>query len=349
MPTDLTPRERIAAVLDGQIPDRVPYYEGSIDYPWICRLLQRHLDGSQNFDSGEYATNDWTDQVAVNRILHRDNMTYCCLPPIPAHKEAGRDQILFFADGLIKTRADVESFEMPDVTAASFRQELREFVTFCHDHDYAAVALTRCGISATYLAMGFEHFFLQLMEAPDLPEALMKRYADWTARLVPVLAEAGFDVVQTADDVAGSTGPFLRPAVYRQRFWPHVRRIADAIHATPLKWCYHSDGDLTGVLDDLVELGIHMLHPVEGPCMDIAAVKRRFGRRLVVAGNVHMDLLSRGTPEQVEACVRQLLEQVAPGGGYMLSSGNSVASYVLVANVRRMCDTLVACGRYSSK
>ena len=91
--SEMTSRERILTVLAGEIPDRVPYYEAGIDYPWICRLLGRDLDEKENFDSGEYRTNDVSDQLELNRILHRDNLTYACLPPIPAHKLPGEDPI----------------------------------------------------------------------------------------------------------------------------------------------------------------------------------------------------------------------------------------------------------------
>jgi uroporphyrinogen decarboxylase len=343
---EMTSRERILCVLRGEIPDRVPYYEGSIDYPWICRLLNRKIDGSENFDSGEYATNDIRDQIAVNRILHRDNMTCCCLPPIPAEKRPGQDQILFFHDGMIKTWEDAEALEMPDVTTEDFQRPLRQFVDVCHAHDYAAVALTRCGISATYLAMGFEHFFTQLMDDPDLPELLMKRYAEWTASLIPVLADVGFDVVQTADDVCDHNGPLISPRMYTQRFWPHVRKIADAIKGTSLKWCFHSDGNLTQLLDDIVDLGVDVIHPIEDGCMDIVEVKKRFNGHPVAMGNVSMDLLGRGTPDQVEQCVLSLLRNVAPGGGYVLSSGNSIASYTLIENVKTMCDVNYQRGHY---
>ena len=343
---EMTSRERILCVLAGEIPDRVPYYEAGIDYPWICRLLGRSLDTKENFDSGEYRTNDIEDQLELNRILHRDNLTYACLPPIPAHKLPGEDQILFFHDGKIKTWEDLEAFEMPDPTSEEFRRPLREFAQVCREHDYAATVLSRCGISATYLAMGFEHFFLTLVDDPELVETLMKRYAEWTCALVPVLDELGFDMIQTADDVAGKQGPLISPRMYRERFWPHVRKIADALEATRLKWVFHSDGDLTEVLDDMVDLGIDVLNPIEPACLDIVQLKQRFQGRPVLSGNIDMDLLSEGTVEEVERRTLDTLRQVAPGGGYLLSSGNSVASYTRVENIRCMCDTNYRYGRY---
>jgi len=344
--SEMTSRERILCVLAGEIPDRVPFYETAVDYPWICRLLNRELDGKENFDSGEYHTVTLEDQLEMNRILHRDNLVYCCLPPIPAHKSAGEDQILFFHDGKIKTWEDVEAFELPDVTTEEFQKPLYEFIDVCREHDFAAAVLTRCGISATYLAMGFEHFFIQLLDDPGLPEALMKKYAEWTAELIPILAKAGFDIVQTNDDISGKAGPLISPEMYKEKFWPHVRKISDALEATDMKWSWHTDGDINMVLDDMIDLGIDILNPVENACMDIVALKERFQGHPVLSGNVDMDILSRGTEEKVEAYTLNLLKNIAPGGGFLFGSGNSIASYTRVENIKKMCDINYQYGRY---
>ena len=342
----MTGRERIQAVLAGEIPDRVPYYEAVVDYPFICRLLDRPLDGKDNFDSGEYRTNEINDQLAINEILHRDNLVYCCLPPIPAHKMPGEDQIMFFHDGKIKTWEDIEAFELPDVNSEEFKAPMREFIDICHRHDYAAVALTRCGFSACYLAMGFEHFFLQLIDDPDMVEALLKKYAIWCAELVPVLDEAGFEIMQTNDDLSGKTGTLISPESMDELFWPHIRHITDALDGAQMKWCFHSDGKIQSVLDTLIDVGVDILDPIENDCIDIVALKDQVKDKLILAGNVDMDMLSRGTPDQVEEYILHLLENVSVGGGHLLASGNSLASYVQVENARRMCDVAYEYGRY---
>lgn len=97
---------------------------------------------------------------------------------------------------------------------------------------------------------------------------------------------------------------------------------------------------------DLVDLGIAGLHPIEPAAMDIRAVKRRYGKRLCLVGNVDVHTLAAGTPAQVETEVVGLLRDVAPGGGYMLSSGNSLASYCRIENIRAMVGTMERFGRY---
>ena len=153
----------------------------------------------------------------------------------------------------------------------------------------------------------------------------------------------GFDLVWTADDIAFKNGLLLSPKMFRERILPHVRKVAESIN---IPWILHSDGNLTAVLDDLVDLGISGLHPIEPAVMDIRALKQRYGKRLCLIGNVDVHTLSAGTPAQVEAEVAGLLRDVAPGGGYMLSSGNSLASYCRLENIRAMVATMERFGRY---
>ena len=125
-----------------------------------------------------------------------------------------------------------------------------------------------------------------------------------------------------------------------------VSSFARLARKISIPWLFHSDGDVTELLDDFVELGIRAIQPVEPAAMDIREEKRRYGTRLCLCGNVDMDLLSRGTPRQVDETVRGLIRDIAPGGGYIVTSGNSLAHYVLPENAIAMSDAVHAYGAY---
>jgi len=110
---------------------------------------------------------------------------------------------------------------------------------------------------------------------------------------------------------------------------------------------YHSDGNVLPVVDDLiVEVGISALHPIEPKAMDIRQLKRDYGSRVALMGNVDVDLLSRGTADMVAEQTKELLRDIAPGGGYLLGSSNSIPYYIPLANYRAMLDTLGRFGSY---
>jgi uroporphyrinogen decarboxylase len=135
------------------------------------------------------------------------------------------------------------------------------------------------------------------------------------------------------------------PAMFREIFLPHIERFAAAVGETEVAWIYHSDGDLSAVLPDLVEMGIDGFNPIEPECMDIAAVREAFPE-MVLVGNVDVDFLSRGPAERVRATVRDLIARLGPHGRYMVSSANSVATYCRVENVVAMGEAVQEFGEY---
>jgi uroporphyrinogen decarboxylase len=92
---------------------------------------------------------------------------------------------------------------------------------------------------------------------------------------------------------------------------------------------------------------VDVLHPIEPKCMDIVAVKKEFGDRIALMGNVYLGYtLTRGTPAEVRAEVKFLIQNVAPGGGYLLSSANSITNYVPLENYQALLDATREYGRY---
>jgi len=138
----------------------------------------------------------------------------------------------------------------------------------------------------------------------------------------------------------------VSPRVYRRLVYPWYGRIVARCHADGIPVGLHSDGDLTRLLPDLVECGFDAIHPFEPPMNDIEAVKRQWGGRITVAGNVDLkNTLCAGTPADVEAEVRQKVAALAPGGGWLLGSSNSIPDFVPVENYRALLAASLAYGR----
>ena len=101
------------------------------------------------------------------------------------------------------------------------------------------------------------------------------------------------------------------------------------------------------MLPDIVDCGFTALHPIEPKAMDIDWVKREYGRRLCLIGNIDLGYtLTRGTPAEVDAEVKERIRTVAPGGGYCVGSSNSVTDYVPLENYNAMREAAFRYGRY---
>jgi uroporphyrinogen-III decarboxylase len=116
--------------------------------------------------------------------------------------------------------------------------------------------------------------------------------------------------------------PYMPPAMFERFVVPHVRQMVDLIHARGAKARLHCHGKVGQVLDLICDTGVDGLDPCEPPPdgdLDLAEVKRRcHARGVSVWGNLELKLLERGSPDQVRAEVRRVMEQAKDGGGFVL-------------------------------
>jgi len=129
-------------------------------------------------------------------------------------------------------------------------------------------------------------------------------------------------VLVLGDDAGHGGGPMISPGMWREFVLPHHRRIVEALDA-PIIW--HSDGNIEPLLPMAVEtgfVGVHGLDPMAG--MDLAVIKRAFGRELTLIGNVDVRVLCDNDLDAVRREVDRCIAQGVPGGGYMIASCNSI-------------------------
>ena len=92
-------------------------------------------------------------------------------------------------------------------------------------------------------------------------------------------------------------------------------------------------------MDDLIDdVGIDAKHSFEDAIEPVESYCARYADRVAVVGGVDVDLMVRGTEDQVRLRTRQVLEACAPTGAYVLGSGNSIANYIPPQNFLAMVD-----------
>lgn len=339
----MIPRERISTTLRGEEPDMVPYCELGIDRALAQRLMGGGEPESQaaNLEANIYSVED---AKAIASFLKLDNINYVMRAPVYAHKIPGKDGRLFYGDGMIASEAELSQLQLPNPYADAFYAEAEKFTQ--QKGEYSAWFVTRIGIFSTMLSMGLENFSVALFENRDFVEMVLDRYCDWTTVVAERVCQLGFDVFVSTDDMAFNSAPFFSPAVFREVVLPRYQHVAENI---TLPWVIHSDGNILPFLDDLMALGIAGLHPIEKGAMDIRAMKRRYGGRLCLLGNVDLNILGMGTTEQVESEVYELIRDVGPGGGYIVTSGNSLAGYLKPENVMALSEAVQKYGQYPMK
>jgi hypothetical protein len=345
MVTAMKPVERVLAALRHAPVDRIPWIEGIVGNGIASAVCKQPIavdwsvapDGFPKQPGAELAE----EQKKVNRALGKDNLQFSAFAPVFCHKmtKATDGSPVMVGDGRIKTRGDFERlFKLPSPEDSAFVANARAFIA--HKEDYCACACVRLGIGCTLLSMGLEAFSYAMVDEPQLIRDIHDAYAGWTAKVVPVLEDVGFDVIWAFDDVAFNSGPVFSPAFYREHILPNERAVT-AGFSKPL--ITHSDGDMTPLLDDWLTLGQAAIHPIQPDVMDIGAVKRRCGDRVCLVGNIFMSDLVHKKPEEIRDQVRDRIAMIGRGGGYILSSSNSLTDDMKPENVLAIRDAIRAC------
>ena len=340
--------ERFKAVLLGQVRDWVPPAELGIDLEVKEAFLGRPISSpadevafwqAAGYDyvigriwepPGALAPFDWScPEVAVS---HRD--TYSVYGDRQAERSWARE-----GKGQVTTWQEFESFPWP--TADMGGHDLLTEIGNCLPPGMKLIVAEGRIFHSTWMLMGFESFAYNLVENPELVGAVFQKVAELRyqafCRAIELPAVGAHAL---GDDIAYATGLLVSPQVLRQHVFPWYRKFGEICRQLGKPLIYHSDGKLFEVLDDLIACGVNALHPIEPKAMDAPEVKRRTGGRLTLVGNIELDRLARGTPDEVRELTRERIELVGTGGGYCAGSSNSVTHYVPLENFRAMIETI---------
>ena len=238
----------------------------------------------------------------------------------------------------------IDRYAPPDPTRPELYAEAERVLRNFKD-DYWIVGVTVTTIFETAWALrGYEQMLVDLVADPDLAERILDipfRYHLAAARR---LTELGVDMIWIGDDVGTQRAMLVAPKTWRRLFKPRLATFIGEIKAInpALKVAYHSDGDITPIIADLIEIGLDVLNPIQPACMDPAAVKRAYGDRLAFWGSIdEQHTLPFGTPADVRAEVQTRLETIGRGGGLILGPTHHVQLDTPMANFWAMVETIV--------
>ncbi|MDP6131519.1 MAG: uroporphyrinogen decarboxylase family protein [Dehalococcoidia bacterium] len=254
------------------------------------------------------------------------------------------------------TVADVERFNWPDPRDPGRTRGMLERARYLHDEtDYAVVLSLPYGIVADCARLrGFAEFFTDLVDNTAFAEALLDHMAELTSgMMISALEQVGeyVDVALFPDDMGMQDMCLVSPDMYRRLLKPRHRKLVDAIKSkTKAKVLMHSDGSIYPIIGDLIDIGVDALNPIQVSArqMDSDVLKREFGHHLAFWGAIDTHrVLPMGTPEDVEAEVRKTIGDLAPGGGYVLTSVHNIQSEVPPENMMAMYKAARQWGTYS--
>ncbi len=199
-----------------------------------------------------------------------------------------------------------------------------------------------------WMYMGAETFFNALESDEELVAAVINKIGDIQFQtFLRVTEHPCVGAVLNPDDIAFNTGLLVHPKYLRKYLFPWYKKMGTICREKGIGFIFHSDGDCSEVMDDLIDCGFHAFNPIQPNAMDIVEVKKKWGKRLCLIGNINLDsTLTLGTPEDVRAEVYERIRTIGPGGGYMVSSSNSITDYVPPENMKALLDATYEYGKY---
>ncbi len=362
----MTSRERTLAALACEVPDQVPIMELFINEPIIVRLVElltsqvvEREDRPETFgDESQYMVDLY---CTVVEELPLDATTYI----ISTHRELVGEQKIKDKFGTVyKTSQHGEPF--PIQGAIQSRSDLKGFdmVSKLEDDDFAHIryVIEKVGDSKAHfvtvpdpfkiswrLRGGMQHLLMDYMLDPPLVHDLARIATDYYIGAVELAKQAGGDIIIMNGDLAGEETTLMSPDNYREYIKPYHAEIIEHTHNQGLLIVKHTDGNMWPILDDFLEIGFDGLHPIQPQCMDIGETKEYVAGKACVVGNIDCrNLLVYGTEDEVEQAVKETIAIAAPGGGYIISSSNSIHPGVKPENYIAMVNAARKYGRYAN-
>jgi uroporphyrinogen decarboxylase len=316
----VTPRQRFIAALERKLlTGRVPHFE-------LVFFLTMEAFGKLHTSQRAYG--QWLQMEEKERQLHREDMADMFImtaerfehSAIFLHPNPGSMEEVFRLIDIIREKSGDKYFLMM--------------------HGDATFGIPSGG--------SMEDFSYRIA---DDPEGL---HREATAMVDSALARAekfkkhgGLDGFALCADYCLNTGPFLSPSLFSEFVTPYLARLIQGYRDMGFYTIKHTDGNIMPILDQLVQANPHALHSLDPQAgVDIAEVKRLYGDRVCLIGNVNCGLLDTGTDEEVVESARYALKHGMPGGGYIFSTSNCIYTGMRLARYELMLDVWRKEGNY---
>jgi uroporphyrinogen decarboxylase len=240
----------------------------------------------------------------------------------------------------VNSLEELETLPWHDLDDPSLYCHIPDQVARIHENGRVAAFGLECTIfeSAWYLR-GMDNLFFDLIEGNPIGTWLLDRFTYRSVRAARAAAEAGADLVRLGDDVGTQRGLMMSIEFWRE----HLKdRLASVIAATkgvdrPPYIQYHSDGDVTSIVDELIEIGVDVLNPVQPECMHLSTVVPRWMNRLAFSGMIGTQTtMPFGTTSDVEAAVESCLAWADRGARLIVAPTHVLESDVPWENIEAL-------------
>ena len=343
MPTTMTlkPRDVVYQAIRFEEPTPCPYYVWV--HPEMVPPLAQRYGADQFFgaaDKTQSFAGSYTVLTEINALPVWDNGDRY----VDDYGVEYRRGAVLHVDRPALAGPTLKGYEFPDLATDRHFAGLDDWLGKQADR-FRIVQLGMMFFERSWGMRGMQDIFLDMSDHPVFVDELMDGLEDVCARVIDrLLREYGdrIDAIGITDDYGTQTSLLISPEQWRRFIKPRLRRMYHRIRSAGKLVYMHSCGHVLPVIGDLIEVGGNILQPVQPEAMDVLEVKRRFGNNLCLMGGISTQkTLPYGTPDQVRAEVRQCLQHLGAGGGYIAAPAKPILPGVPIENAVALIDSLV--------
>lgn len=336
----MTHKERTMAAIRHQKTDRVPRGELAIEGELVRKLIGDKRFTSMDGNERLLAAIEELGGDVVN--IHQFPMEQVGQAPTGSifRSVLGDEHVITEGSSHLHKKAiedisEADAYQAPDPSTC-LTSNVDWFVA---NSDLFIFAQVMGSVSSLDWMLGTEDYMMWAMTDTEDIKSVTAKVIDYEVSRARTFIDHGVDAIMIADDIAFNTGLFLPPHIMDELAWPFYRQMITEIKACKdVPVFLHTDGDIRKVLPQIVDCGfdgLQSLQPSAG--MDIMAVKRQFGDKVCLMGNMDLDhLMTYGTPEEVAEQANWLCENIGKDGGHILSTCNILTNSIPAANARAM-------------
>jgi len=202
--------------------------------------------------------------------------------------------------------------------------------------DYAIRGSVSNPFKQAWQMRGYENTLCDMLLNPEMVSYVLNRIADYYIEVGIRLVKAGVDILGVVGDIASQKSLIFSPEVFKTILKPVLKRMTDAFRKEnpDILLFFHSDGDVTQAMEDLIDCGFTIINPIQPECMDLAETKRRFGDRITMHGTISLQqLLPFGTITEIHTEVGKIIETCGQNGGLIISPSNLIQNDTPMENI----------------
>lgn len=358
-------RERILTALNNSQPDRVPIFELLIDEVSVVRLSRLLIPKTVEIKAEKTRFGEESFKIldlycsVISKLEIDATTTNFSVGLEITNDYQGRDKFgtVYYlsphgeplpVEGPIGESSDVKIFDMVSKLVPSDFSGVKYVIDKIGKGRAHFLNILDPYKLSWRLTGGMQNLLMDYVLNPELVHSLAHLTTDFDIAAIDMAAKIGVDVITMPGDLAGEESTLMSPEHYREYIKPYHKILVDHAHKKGLKIVKHSDGNIWPILDDFIEVGFDGVHPIQPQCMDIGEVKKYLAGKACILGNIDCrNLLPFGTREEVEEAVKETIKKAAYGGGYIISSSNSIHPGVKPENYIAMIDAVHKYGVYS--